>query len=81
MDDSDATIDQLAVKRLFEKIKRGDVHLASTVPQTKSELAAVQFDGAGDPVEHTVGPLVRALARSVVGHEIEERKRNSPVHH
>lgn len=74
----------LAVKRLFDKIKRRDVHFADTVPQTVDEIKAVRFDGAGKPIYETIGPLVRALARGVIGHDLEreakDRKRTSPVH-
>jgi len=74
----------LAVKRLFAKIERGDIRFADTVPQTVSQLKAVRFDNTGEPILETVGPLVRALARGVMGHDLgkegEERKRTSPVH-
>ena len=74
----------LAVKRLFDKIKRGGVRFADAVPQTVSEIKAVRFDGAGEPIYETIGPLVRALAQGVIEHDLEreaeERKRTSPVH-
>jgi hypothetical protein len=73
-----------AVKRLFDKIKRGQVHFANTVPQTLAEVKAVRFDENGEPIYESIGPLVRAMARGIVGHDLEreaeERIRTSPVH-
>ena len=60
MNNSEKEFMILAVKRLFERIKRGDVHFAETVPQTLSEIKAVRFDGAGSPFPR---PSVRWCAR------------------
>jgi len=74
-----------AVKELFKRIKDGTVHFAPNgVPQTVQQIEAVRFDDVGEPIYETIGPLVLALARGVVGHDLErqaeERRRTSPVH-
>ena len=73
----------LAVKRLFEKIKSGNIRFTDQVPETVKQVEAVRFDRAGEPVYETIGPLVRALARMAVGkefgREVEERRVDSPV--
>ena len=73
-----------AVKRLVERVRGGDVRFTDNVPQTVSELKAVHFDRAGEPIYETIGPLVQALALGMIVHgsgtEAEERRRASPVH-
>ena len=72
-----------AVKRLIERVRRGDVRFTDNVPQTMSELKAVRFDRAGEPIYETIGSLVRAMALGMIVHdsetEGEERRRTSPV--
>ena len=73
----------VAVKQLFERIARGDVRFTDQVPETVRQLKAVRFDGAGEPVYETIGPLVRVFARMAVNktcdRNVEERSGNSPV--
>ena len=73
-----------AVKRLAERVRRGDVRFTDNVPQTVSELEAVRFDRAGEPIYETIGPLVRAMGLGMIVHdsgtEAEERRCASPVH-
>ncbi len=73
-----------AVKKLFDKIQRGEVRFTDQVPQAVRELKAVRFDCSGEPIYETIGPLVRATARGVMAHDLgqeaDERKRTSPVH-
>lgn len=84
MESSEKEFIILAVKRVFDKIKRGQVYFVDKVPETVREIKAVRFGAAGDPIYETIGPLVRALAREVIGHDLEreteERKSPSPVH-
>ena len=61
----------IAVAELFEEIKRGEVRFTESVPQTIREVKAVRFDRQGKPIYNTIGPLVRALARMVVGQNRE----------
>ena len=74
----------LAVKKLFDKIKRGQAYFVDKVSQTASEIRAVRFGNACEPIYETIGSLVRALARSVIWHDLkreaEERKSPSPVY-
>ena len=43
-----------AVKRLVERVRGGDVRFTDNVPQTVSELKAVRFDRAGEPIYETI---------------------------
>ena len=84
MNTSEKAFMMLAVRRLLDKIKRGDVELASTAPDAERELAALRFDKRGEPRIETIGPAVRALASGLIGRDLEqeaqERIRTSPVH-
>jgi len=84
MDEQEKRFIIFAVKKLFDKIKEGQVKFASTVPQTLEQVKAVRFNEGGEPIFESIGPLVRALARGVVGHDLEEaakeRERASLVH-
>ena len=84
MNSSERAFILLAVKRLFDKIKKGDVQVARTVPEVVSEIVAVRFDRGGGPIFETIGPSVRALACGLIEKDLErdaeERIRSSPVH-
>ena len=84
MNSSERAFVLLAVRRLFDKIKRADVNVAKDFPEALDEVAAVRFDKGGGPILETIGPSVRALASGLIEEDLEreaeERMRTSPVH-
>lgn len=72
MESPDRAFIASAVKELFKRINEGTVHLLEErVPQTVAEVRAVRFDDQGEPIHETIGPLVRALAKTSANHAAE----------
>jgi hypothetical protein len=84
MSDPEKKLISAAVRRLFARIRSGEIVFTDFTPEMQRLLGEVRLDRDDEPIYATVDSAVSSLAVDLLGVKLErdadERRRSSPVH-